>query len=217
MIRRGVKFGNIHSFYDLDLILAPFTPSPASVKSEYLDIPGMDGSLDMTEAHGELKYYDREFAFTFTINPLSKRTFDENVSLISNALNGKRCNIILDRDSEYYWEGRCFVNEYLQDKKIGKVVIIARVRPYKMKCNPTVVVCQLTGAEQTITLTNGKKPVVPKITCTNANTKVEFGAFEETLNAGTHEFLDIRFTEGKNILKVSGNGTITITYQEGDL
>lgn len=217
MIKRGVKFGNIHSYYDLDLVLAPFTPSPASVKSEYLVVPGMDGSLDMTEALGEVKFNDREFAFTFTINPLSKMTFDEKVSQVSNALNGMRCQITLDRDADYYWEGRCFVKEYMQNKRIGKVVVNAIVRPYKMKQEPTVAIYQLTEAEQIITLANGRKPVVPVITCTNDNTKVIFNNNEFIFGAGTHEVLDIRFTQRTNNLKVSGSGTITFIYQEGEL
>ncbi len=217
MIETGIKFNNIHSFYDLDLILAPFTPTPASVKFEYLDVPGMDGSLDMTEAPGRVTYNDREFKFTFTINPLSKMTFDEKISQVSNALNGLSCKITLDRDSEYYWEGRCFVNEHLQNKKIGKVVVNARVRPYKLRQNPTIISCRLTNNEQIITLKNGKKSVVPQITCTNDNTIVLFNGNEFNLSQGTHKILDIYLTEGEHVLRVSGSGTITISYQEGEL
>ena len=109
---RGVSFDNIHSYLDLNLHLAPFVPTPARPKTNYVNLNGGDGSIDLTEAHGEVKYSDREFPIIFTIDPSETMTFDEKVSQVSNALNGKRCKIVFDRDSEYFWEGRCIVDEY---------------------------------------------------------------------------------------------------------
>lgn len=217
MIETGVLFGDIHSFFDLNLILAPFTPTPATPKTVYVDVPGSDETIDLTEAHGRVNYNPRDFQFTFTINPADKTPFDEKVSQISNALNGKRCKITLDRNPDYYWEGRCVVNQYIQNKRIGQVVINAKVNPYKLKQKPTVHSFSLKSTEQTVTLWSGRKPVVPVFECTANNTVVVFGGITKTLNAGTHKILDICFTEGGNVLKLSGSGAITITYQEGEL
>ena len=87
-IYKGIYFDDIHSYFDLNLILAPFVPTPAEPKTNYIDITGGDGSLDLTEGLGEVKYKDRNFTFTFTINPSEKMTFDEKVSQVSNALDG---------------------------------------------------------------------------------------------------------------------------------
>lgn len=217
MIERGILFGDIHSYHDLNLILAPFVPSPATPKTNYIDIPGADGSLDLSEQHGEVRYKDRDFTFVFTINPSETMTFDEKVSQVSNALNGKKCRITLDRDSEYYWEGRCVVDKYAQDRVVGQISVKATVRPYKLKQEETVVSIALTSKAQEVVLTNGRKSVVPEITCTNDNAVVKFGSFETKLSAGTHTILDIYFKEGENTLIVSGSGTITIKYQEGEL
>ena len=217
-IYKGIYFDDIHSFYDLNLILAPFVPTPAEPKENYIDITGGDGSLDLTEGLGEVKYKDRNFDFTFTIHPSEKMTFDEKVSQVSNALNGKKCRMTLDRDSDYFWEGRCKVDKYAQNKLLGQILIKATVRPYKLKQNETVVSFNLTADKKEITLKNGKKSVVPEITCTNNNTVVSFGdSFTTTLSAGTYKILDIYLKEGNNILKVSGSGTITFKYQEGEL
>ena len=216
-IYKGIYFDDIHSYFDLNLILAPFVPVPAEPKTNYIDITGGDGSLDLTEGLGEVKYKDRNFAFTFSVNPLDKMTFDEKVSQVSNALNGKRCRITLDRDPDYYWEGRCIVDKYAQNKALKQISVKATVRPYKLKQNQTVASFDLTADEKEITLKNGRKSVVPEITCTNDNATVIFGNVTETLSAGTHKILDIYLKEGNNILKVSGSGTITFTYQEGEL
>lgn len=217
MIEKGVLFGNIHSFYDLNLILAPFTPTPATAKTNFVDVAGSDEPIDLTEALGRVFYNARDFSFTFTINPDSKMSFDEKVTQVSNALNGKRCKITIDRDSEYYWIGRCVVNSYKQNKRIGQIVVNAKVNPYKLKQNPTVRSFSLTTEEKTVMLWNGRKSAVPVFECTNDNTVVVFGDIVQRMSAGTHKFLDICFTNGINVLKLSGSGTVKITYQEGEL
>ena len=212
----GVYFGNIHSFYDLNLILAPFTPAPAEPKVNFLEIPGRDGLLDLTEANGEVKFNSREFVFSFTVASEDTLTFDERLSAVSNALNGLRCKITLDRDPDHYWQGRCVLSEYDQDKNIGQIEVTATVDPYKLKQNATVVSVALSTEEKTVVLANSRMTVVPVIKCTGACT-VTFGDAVYTLEAGTHKIPAIRFVEGENVLKLSGDGEITLTYQEGAL
>jgi hypothetical protein len=220
MIETGVYFDDIHSFHDLNLILAPFVMPPALPKTNYIDIPGGDGSIDLTEAHGEVKYYDRDCSFVFTMNPnsdLSETAFEEKKTEVSNILNGRRCRITLDKDSEYYYIGRCTVEEYLSDKRLRQIVISAKVHPYKFKQNETVVTFDITEQEAVYNLINSRKPVSPTIECTGENTKIVFGSKEITVNAGKHNFLDIRLTYGANQIILAGTGQVTFRYQEGDL
>ena len=222
MITKGILFGNIHSYRNLDLVLSAVEITPAIPKENYVEIKGGHGSLDLTEAHGEVKYGDRQGCkFDFTINSPedgSSERFEAKKTEVSNALNGKYFErIILDKDSGYFYSGRCAVSEYLSDKALSQIVVTARLKPWKLKVAETVAYFTLTGTEITISLKNARKPVVPTIECTSDNTKVVFGNHEITMNEGTHKFLDICLTEGDNVLKVSGNGGITFTYQEGDL
>ena len=220
---RGVKFGDIHSWDNLDLILEPFVVPPAIPKTNLLDIPAGDGSLDLTEAFKVVRYHDRELVFNFTVNPYSNKTFDEKITQVSNALNGKACNIILDRDPDYYWEGRCIVNEHLQDKMIGRIVVKAIVRPYKMKAEETVAEFDLTSDWKQVALRNSKKIVAPTITCTNNGTQVVYYndvldiSVSDTFDAGVHKDPYIQLTHGANLIQIAGTGTITFKYREGDL
>lgn len=222
MIAKGIYFDDIHSYYDLDLILSDSYVPPAQPKTIYIDLPAGDGMLDLTEAHGSVKYNDRTGCkFTFSMNPSSDMTFEEKKSQVSNALNGKKCKVILDKDPDYYYTGRCIVNEYLQDKRILQIVVTAKLSPYKQKKEATVVSFPVTSTEQTIILKNGKKPVVPEIKCTtqslNGQIKISFGTSIFSFGAGTHTEEKIVLQEGENVLQVSGNGTVTFTYQEADL
>lgn len=214
---KGIYFGAIHSYHDLNLILAPFTPTPATPKTNFLSVPGRDGHLDLTEANGEVKFNNREFMFTFTIAPGDDLTFDERVSVVANALNGLHCKITLDRDPDFYWLGRCMVNKYMQDKNIGKITVKASVEPYKLRQSVSVTSFALTDEERTVILWNDRMAAIPVIECTDEGTVVGFGGNVYTLNAGTNKILDIRFVEGDNTLTLSGTGIITFTWQEGAL
>lgn len=149
MIETGVYFGNIHSFTDLDLIFSGATIPPATPKQNFIDIPGADGSVDMTEAFGEVKYSDRTGAkFTFYMNPagdLSEAAWEAKKTEISNLLNGLRCNITLDKDPGYYWQGRCKIDEHSSKKKLRKFVVGARLAPYKLKQDVTRAFVPLCG------------------------------------------------------------------------
>ena len=214
---KGVYFGEIHSFNDLNLILAPFTPTPAEPQTNFLKVSGRDGLLDLTEANGEVKFNSREFSFTFTIAPADEMTFDEKVSHVSNLLNGRQFKITLDRDPDYYWFGRCVVDKYAQDRRLGQIVVKATVDPYKLKQSATVAAVALSSVEQTIALENGRMAAVPTIECTDDDVVVTFGGDTYILKAGKYRILGIRFVEGYNNLTLSGTGTITFTWQEGAL
>lgn len=220
MIETGVYFGDIHSFYDLNLILSSVEIAPASPKTNYVDIPGADGALDLTEAHGEVKYSDRTHKFTLTMNPaddLSEAAWEAKKTEVSNRLNGRACRITLDKDPDYFWQGRCAVDSYKSNKRLRQFVVAARVRPYKYKQTETVVTFDLTEAEKTVSLQNSRRSVCPVITCTNDNTVIVFKGNTFKFNAGQHQNLNIRFTEGINQVTISGTGQVTFTYQEGDL
>lgn len=217
MIETGILFGDYHSFYDLNLILSKEAISPAKAKTTYIDIPGADGSVDASEVHGEVKYSDRECKFTLTMHPLDPLTWEEKKTEICNLLSGRVFNITLDKDSEYYYKGRCEVSEFLSDKKLRQFVITAKVHPYKFKQNVTTIKTELTETPKTIILVNDRRSVSPSIYCTDDDTVIAFGEGTYNLSAGTHNILDIQLKEGNNPVTVSGSGTITFSYQEGAL
>ena len=220
MIETGVLFDDIHSFHDLNLVLAPFTLVPAKPKTNYIDVEGRDGSIDATEATGKLTYQDREFSLTFTVFPKDDLTFEERQTVVSNALNGRRCKITIEKDPEYYLEGRTTVNEYFANKKLRQIVVSVRCAPYKMKHHETVASFNLASNEQrTVILQNSKKQVVPVIEV-SGEVKVSFGTYSETYINEDIKDLNIFLLEGANFLTLkasNGAATIKFTYREGVL
>lgn len=217
MIAKGISFDDIHSYYDLNLILSEVKIPPAKPKTTYIEVPGADGSIDLTEANGEVRYSDRECTFKFTMHPLDTSTWEEKQTEVSNLLNGRVFKITLDKDDEFHYQGRCTVSEYTSDKNFKQITVAAKVKPYKYKHNLTIVTATLSDTPKTLNILNGRKSIAPTIECSNDNTSIVFGDATYKLNAGTHKILDIRFVEGINNVTVSGNGTVIFRYQEAEL
>lgn len=218
MQNKGITFGEVHSYEDLNLILSvcPDMP-PAKPKTTYIDIPGADGSLDLSEVHGEVRFSERENKYTFTMHPAEEMTWEEKMSEVSNLLNGKRMQMVLDKDADYFWDVRVTVDSYNSDKYLHQIVISVKAMPYKYRQYYTVREISLTGTENTVNLSNGRKTVCPVIECSNNDTSITFENATYKLSAGKHELLDIQLKQGLNKVTVSGTGTVTFTYREGEL
>lgn len=214
---KGITFGDLHSYKDLSLILTSKTIGSPQAKTNTVDIPGGDGSIDLTDYFGEIYYYNRTLTFEFsTIIP--QKDFLELFSKIQNALHGKKIKVILDEDDEFYYYGRISVDEWKSNKRIGKIVIEVDAEPYKYKVYKTSIIQDVSGTAEAV-LVNLKKSVVPKIT-TTSDVTIVLGNTEFTLGAGTYEPENIPefiLKEGNNIITITGTSIVTFEYQEGEL
>lgn len=210
----GITFGDYHSYYDLKLLLAHKEIGSPAVKTNKVDIPGADSSLDLTDFFGEPKYEDVTHKFEFsTIEPNSD--FMTQFSTIKNAIHGKKVRIILDDDPTFFYLGRCHVYSFTSAKGVGTISVECECEPYKYKLNKTVVTQAVDGTK-VITLTNSRKRAVPSITTTAAMT-IAFGDGIWTPSAGTFTIPELELVEGDNNVPVTGVGNITFTWQEGSM
>lgn len=210
----GVKFGDKHSITDWDLIMISKDMGTAEPKINEIDIPGRDGTLDIPDPSGEVKYNNRTISFLFdTLKPSSEWwTLNRK---ISNYLHGQKLKVILDQDPNYYYLAKLKVS-FSNDKNVGHFSISGTAEPYKYKQNVTVVTNTVT-AGSTYTYTNDRKSVVPTLELSDAMT-LEFEGNTYSLSSGKQKVLNIRFKEGTNSIKVvTGSGTLKVTYQEASL
>lgn len=215
---KGTDFGGVHSHRQLNLIQQKVEVQPAQPKLNLIDIPGADGSKDLsTMPSGRVTFSDRELTWTFALYPGDD--WHTKHSKVSGALNGKYCKITLDDDPGYYYLGRLVVSDYAVDRLLRQITIKAQCRPYKLRQAETTVTRAAGTSFVTLQLTNDRKPVVPTITVT-AETTLRWNGNDYVVAAGTHKILDIELQEGTNTLKAkvtSGTGDITVVYQEGAL
>lgn len=215
---RGTKFGTLHSNTDLKLIQQSVKISPAALRTSYVQVPGADGSLDLTEALGAVNYDDREIIWTFALYP--NDNWAERRQRVNNAINGLACKIIMDDEDGWYYTGRVEVTDQSTDRLLRTITVKATCSPWRYKLNPTTVTrSDLGTAYKQLSLPNERRPVIPTITIEQDTTLLWNGSTIST-SAGTHRFLGIQLAAGDNILKAKvagGTGSITVKYQEASL
>lgn len=129
---RGVKFDNQHTYdaWGLMLKTAPKITAPEP-KTYYVDIPGANGKLDLTEAlTGAVRYKNREIKLEFN-RWADRKAWSALYSEILSALHGQIKQITLDDDPDCYYTGRVTVGDPEWKGKIVTLKITAEVEPYK--------------------------------------------------------------------------------------
>lgn len=229
---KGVTFGTKHSYKDFGLILTSKELNLPDPKTETVDVTGMDGTLDLTDAiTDDVKFKNRKLSFTFTVMNPVKHWFTI-LSTITNFLHGKKLRVVMDDDPNYYYEGRCSVNKFKTDKRTATIQVDCDVEPFKMEINSAgqpwvwdtfsfvdgiiyVNEVKVLGSA-TVNLINRRKIVSPTFTCTSAMT-VSFNSQTISIPKGTTTVLDIRLQDGDNYVTFKGTGTVTIQYKGGSL
>lgn len=209
-----------NSFYDFRLLQQHIEITPAVPRITLVDVPGANGSTDLSEALGTVSYTDRTITWTFALYPELEPRYTEIFSEFANNLNGRKTKIVLSNDTDYYYEGRIQIDSNTKDKHLMQITATATVRPYKMKFQETELTFPIDTTQKSIVLHNERKPVIPTITLSE-NSVIIFGGGTYNVNSGTHRIPGIILDDcGNYELKVataSGTGTITISYREGSL
>ena len=206
----GVRFTSFnkntskHSYTNFGVILISQDIAPPMPKTYLVDIPGMDGSLDLSESFGEIKYGNRNLKFTF--ENIEKITdWQAKMTRISSFLHGEKIKITTWAGPDFYYVGRCSIDEYSSNQKLGKIVISCDCEPFKYKQNITIF--NLINGENIVK--NSRMTVFADLT-----NESEIIINTKAYNAGTH-LREIQLKSGVNILNSSG--IATITFQEGEL
>ena len=106
--------------------------NPPTAKVMFVDIPGMDGGLDLTTSiTGKTMYGDRTGSWSFFVENDFK-PWSNLYSEIMAYLHGKRYKAILEDDPGFYYEGRFSVNEWRSDASRSMITISYELSPYKM-------------------------------------------------------------------------------------
>ena len=193
-----------HSYLDFGVILTEQNIGPPSPKTYTVNIEGMDGALDLSECFGEMKYENRTIKFTF--ESIDKITdWQAKMIKISSFLHGQKMKITTWSDPNFYYIGRCHIDEYNSNSKLGKIVISCDCEPFKYKQNITT----FNLVEGSNTVQNSRMTVYADLI-----NEAEITINGKTYNAGAH-LRTIKLTSGTNNLNSSGSATLI--FQEGEI
>ena len=137
----SVTFGDKNTWKDWHLVPASRpTFSMPPLKERYVDLPGVNGSIDMTEAvTGYPVYGNRTGSMEFIVmnewyaedGSYVRGTWHERYSDIANYLHGRRMHAVLEDDPQFYYDGRFKLQEWRSEKDYSRIVIEYSVDPYK--------------------------------------------------------------------------------------
>lgn len=233
----GIRFGNKHSYDDWNLVpTSRPVIDPPEPKTIYIDIPGSDGTLDLTQSlTGDIKYNNRKGSFEFQVD--RSQNWTSVYSEILDYLHGRSLQIIMDDDPDYYYIGRAQVNAWKSNKNFSTITIDVLVEPYKLERFSSLEDWEwdsfnfedgiireykniVVDGSLVFYIEGRRKPVIPTFTVATTGGEgmtVRYNNVNYTLAEGTSRVLSIILREGSNRLQFTGNGTVTIDYRGGRL
>lgn len=208
-----------NTWYDWALVLTAKDITPPEPKTNYVEIDGASGSLDLSESlTGEVTYKDRTVSAAFWTSEGSRNDREKLINKIVSVLHGKKIKIIDPDDPEHYFYGRVNVKSRNNILPYAEFTIEAICEPWRYAINESErrVVVKSSTVTNAVINNNGVKTLCPVITVTGSVT-ITFEGTKITLSAGSYKISDIKLRQGVNIIGVSGNGSATFTYREADL
>lgn len=224
---------SIHTWNDWKLKWYDIEISSPNPKTYTIDVPGMDGCLDLTESlMGDVKYNNRTLKLSFEVDG---NYYDWPIisSMINNFLHGKKAKVILDIDSNFYWYGRAKLTSNKDDYNYGELEITLDSDAYKYEKYGSLdnwlwdpfnfkydiarnyknlkVIDNLT-----ITIPGRRKKLYPYITCSN-QMLVVFKGNTYKLPKGTSRAIAIELDNTLNKLTFIGHGIVSVNYRGGSL
>lgn len=234
MIHQSVSINGIDMLSTYRMALANrHCVQPPVPKTIYQDIPGADGSLDLSTAiAGRIIYERRAITLNFGCGyPMDK--WPEVFSEVLQNFHGREGKLIFDDDPMYYYAGRMTVSEYSRARTLGTFTISVNADPYKYELTASdedwlwdpfsfekgiirdYKELEVTGS-LSLAVPGTQRWVIPEITVSTAMT-VSYDGKDYELKQGTNKIYDIVIKEGENPLMFTGTGTVTISYRGGIL
>ena len=209
--------------------------NPPEPKYSFVDIPGGNGSIDLTEANGmDLVYANREGSWEFLVEN-DHESWDLIYYNIINYCHGKYFDFIqLEDERSYIYKGRVRLNQWRSDPNWSKVTLDYILDPYKYEIQSagedwlwdpfdfeTGIIDDTdisVNGTKTYTINVRSMPIVPTFYALNSGMSVIFKNETYALPINKDQkFYDIYLKSGANTLTLKGTGKIRIKFRNGVL
>lgn len=204
MIDRVIVDGvDLQEVYGLILTYESEVKPPLLVE-HYLEIPGMDGCLDLTESlKGDASYSPRiqEFIFDFQGDQYQ---FEDVKTKVSNFLHGRAHDYELTFDPGYIYHGRFALDSYYTLHRRGEIKFNVTADPWKRAESVHLSIAAASGVN--VTLFNRRRRVSPTITVLR-DTVIGFGTHSWALGPGEHYLNELVLEPGENHIFVDSKPT----------
>lgn len=202
---------------------------PPNPKTFYQDVPGADGSLDLSDATaGRIVYERRIITLNFGCG-YQLEHWPAIYSEIMKNFHGKIGKLIFDDDEGYYYTGRMKVTDYKRVQTLGMFTITVEADPYKYEI--------VSGDEDwlwdTLDFEDGmireygnisvdgtynmiidgtEKWTIPDIVVSEDMTVI-FEGKEYQIKKGINKLYGIVIRDGEHTIAFRGKGTVSVKYR----
>lgn len=197
--------------------------NPPSLKIVDVDVPGANGTLDLSQAlTGYALYNMREGTINFHVLNKKPMGWASLYSTIANFLSGKTLNVYHEDDPNWYYKGKMYIDSWIDnnDGTWSDISLGYKFQPYKFYKNATTInVADSGGTSYTLLSgSNTSQPVIAYVTNSSGNTsQVRFSNSELgvsnrllTIPSGTNKAIP-----GLVVSNMSGSNTCTIQTVSG--
>ena len=130
---KGAKIGEFHTITDWNSALKKKpTISPPKARTQYINVPGRSGAIDLSEILGPITYDMR----TLTLELRYLGNIDGWAAMYSrilNAIQGQMALIVLDDDNLWSYTGRAEIASWTPGRHYVDYTIKSDIQPYKTK------------------------------------------------------------------------------------
>lgn len=217
-MERFFKFDKFNTFYDWHCILTSKDATDPEPKTNYIDLDGMNGTLDLTESlTGEVTYNDREIVASFWTDYGNRADREKLLQNIVRSLHGKKIDIIDPDYPDHFCRGRVVITKKVNNLAYAEFTIEAICEPWRYANDETVRVVNVAGNSVDVVINNqGVKTLSPYLTV-NGDVVITVNGASSNLNTGTYLMTGIKLKSGANIVNVAGDGSVVFTYREAVL
>lgn len=230
----GVTFDDrIHTERDWGLkLLSVYIPMP-DPKTQILDIPGGDGSIDLTEINGRPAYNDRDgVELAFDLMDGSYENWFLKYSQFAAEVHGRKVKMVLDDDPDHYYMVRLKLDGKKSNPVYGQITFSGTAEPFKYDLTATnepwlwdtfnfetgvireIEEVEITAENNKVTIVGAGIDTPPVFVVSQAdNLKLTYGGRTYTLKVGRNRFPAVRVGKEDVTLTFSGTGKFEVEYR----
>ena len=235
----SITIGDKNTWDDWKLIpLSRPVVNPPDVYTKYVEIPGYDGSVDLTELlTGRPTYARRTGDWQFIVtHDYDGYDWQTVYSSIMNHLHGEEMEVRLEDDPDYFYTGRLSVSDWKSGNSYSTITISYELMPFKLNNISSAddwiwddfnfedehsVIRDYGGlrvdGSLTIRIIGGEKTVVPEI-AVSAPMSITYNGFTEIYESpGIYHAVDLAIVPGENDMVITGDGVVSVIFRGASL
>ena len=200
------------------LLTKKVTPPPEP-KTNYVDLGGVDGTIDLSEALAGLPVYKNRTISATLHGGYGDRSYRGGIiGRMINEIHGRYVRIYEPDCPGHYFLGRVRFTSVQNSLAFAEIGLEAVCDPWRYSDDESEITLTVENAEtkEFVIYNSGAKTVCPSLTVTG-DISFTYDGVTSDATTGEYRIAPSKLRPGDNMITVSGDGTLTLKYREAIL